>query len=102
MKADMLIHPGEILNEEFLVPLGLSANRLAKAIGIPTNRITEIINGERRVTAETAILLGHAFDVSPEFWVNLQARYDLDAANASISEEAVHKADAFAQGRRAG
>jgi addiction module HigA family antidote len=102
MKADMLIHPGEILNEEFLVPLGLSANRLAKAIGIPTNRITEIINGERRVTAETAILLGHAFDVSPEFWVNLQARYDLDAANASISEEAVQKADAFAQGRRAG
>ena len=102
MKADMLIYPGEILNEEFLVPLGLSANRLAKAIGIPTNRITEIINGERRVTAETAILLGHAFDVSPEFWVNLQARYDLDAANASISEEAVQKADAFAQGRRAG
>jgi addiction module HigA family antidote len=102
MKADMLIHPGEILNEEFLVPLGLSANRLAKAIGIPTNRITEIINGERRVTAETAILLGHAFDVSPEFWVNLQARYDLDAANASISEESVHKADAFAQELRAG
>ena len=98
----MLIHPGEILNEEFLVPLGLSANRLAKAIGIPTNRITEIINGERRVTAETAILLGHAFDVSPEFWVNLQARYDLDAANASISEESVHKADAFAQELRAG
>lgn len=102
MKADMLIHPGEILNEEFLVPLGLSANRLAKAIGIPTNRITEIINGERRVTAETAILLGHAFDVTPEFWVNLQARYDLDAANASISEESVHKADAFAQELRAG
>ncbi len=98
----MLIHPGEILNEEFLVPLGLSANRLAKAIGIPTNRITEIINGERRVTAETAILLGHAFDVTPEFWVNLQARYDLDAANASISEESVHKADAFAQELRAG
>ena len=102
MKADMLIHPGEILNEEFLVPLGLSANRLANAIGIPTNRITEIINGERRVTAETAILLGHAFDVTPEFWVNLQARYDLDAANASISEESVHKADAFAQELRAG
>ena len=54
------------------------------------------------MTAETAILLGHAFDVSPEFWVNLQARYDLDAANASISEESVHKADAFAQELRAG
>lgn len=97
MDADMLIHPGEVLKEEFLVPYGLSANRLAKALGIPTNRITEIINGERGITGETAVLLGHAFSMSPEFWLNLQARYELDVANSRVSEEAIRRADEFAR-----
>ena len=81
MEKDLLIHPGEILKEEFLVPLGVSANRLASTLGFPTNRITAIINGTRRVTGETAILLGHAFGTSPEFWLNLQMRHDLDLAS---------------------
>lgn len=67
LEARLLIHPGEILKEEFLVPFGLSANRLAKAIGVPTNRITEIVNGTRGITGETAVLLGHAFGTTPGF-----------------------------------
>ena len=66
------IHPGEILKEEFLVPLGISANRLALSLGVPANRISAIINGQRAITAETAILLGKAFRTTSEFWLNLQ------------------------------
>lgn len=68
------VHPGEILREEFLEPLDLSAYRIAKDLKIPANRITGIINEERSVTAETAILLGHYFGTSAEMWMNLQAR----------------------------
>lgn len=74
------IHPGEILSEEFLAPLGLSARKLAEAIHVPANRVTRLINGETRVTADTAIRLGRAFRTSPEFWMNLQSRYDLQRA----------------------
>lgn len=84
----MFIHPGEILKEEFLVPLGISANRLALSLGVPPNRISAIINGERAITAETAILFGRAFDTSPEFWLNLQTHYDLETAKASSCREA--------------
>ncbi len=68
-----------------------SANRLAKAIGVPTNRITEIANGTR----ETAVLLGHAFGTTPEFWLNLQSRYELDVANTRVPRDAIRRADAF-------
>lgn len=74
------VHPGEILKEEFLVPLGLSANKLAKHIGVPANRVTAIINGQRGVTGETALLFGKAFNVSAQFWMNLQNAYDLRTA----------------------
>jgi len=74
------IHPGEILKEEFMVPLGLSANRLAAILGVPTNRITLIVSGERGVTADTALRLGEAFGTTPEFWANLQDHYDLQIA----------------------
>jgi antitoxin HigA-1 len=97
MDANMLIHPGEILRDEFLVPYGLSANRLASAIGIPTNRITAIINGDRGITGETAMLLGHAFNTTPEFWVNLQARYELDVARTTVRQESISLADKFAR-----
>lgn len=97
MDANMIIHPGEVLKEEFLAPLGLSANRLAKAIGVPTNRITSIMNGERGITGETAILLGHAFGTTPEFWLNLQSRYELDLANSRLAHDAIRRADAFAR-----
>jgi addiction module HigA family antidote len=66
------IHPGEILLEEFLKPLEMSARKLADAIGVPTNRVSSIVAGEREVTPDTALRLGRAFDTSPEFWLNLQ------------------------------
>ncbi len=71
------VHPGEILLEEFLRPLGLSQAALARHLGISLVRINEIINGKRGVSAETAWLLAEAFGTSPQFWINLQANYDL-------------------------
>ena len=72
--------------------------RLALAIGVPTNRITSIINGERGITGETAMLLGHAFNTTPEFWVNMQARYELDVAKSKVRKESIRLADEFARG----
>lgn len=72
------IHPGEILAEEFLVPLGISQNRLAVAIGVPPRRINEIVHGKRRVTADTALRLARYFGTTDRFWLNLQVRYDLE------------------------
>jgi len=73
-------HPGEILAEEYMVPLGLSANVLAQAIDVPGNRISDIVRGRRAVSADTAIRLGKYFDVDPRFWLNLQSAYDLSLA----------------------
>lgn len=73
-------HPGEILREEFLVPLGLSARALSKALGVPANRLTEIMRAERDVSADTAIRLGRYFKTDPRFWLNLQSAYDLSKA----------------------
>ena len=70
-------HPGEILSEEFLIPLGVTQVALAKHIGVPVQRINEIVRGKRGITAETAWLLSQAFGTSPEFWGNLQSAYDL-------------------------
>jgi len=70
-------HPGEILKEEFLIPLDLSARQLALAIDIPANRLTEIIRGNRGITADTALRLSRIFGTSAEFWMNLQMGYDL-------------------------
>jgi antitoxin HigA-1 len=72
------IHPGEILYEEFLKPLGISQYRLAKAINVPPRRINEIVHGTRSVTADTALRLTRHFGTSDRFWLNLQARYDLE------------------------
>ncbi|HEY9081479.1 HigA family addiction module antitoxin [Magnetovibrio sp.] len=77
------IHPGEILKEEFMVPMELSANKLAEALGVPTNRITHLVNGHRGITADTALRLSGAFGTTPEFWTNLQAHYDLEVAKES-------------------
>ena len=66
-------HPGEILREEFLLPLGISAYRLARDIGVPVNRITAILNGLRGISGETALLLGKVFGTTPAFWMNLMA-----------------------------
>ena len=72
------IHPGEILMEEFLEPMGISQYRLAKDISVPPRRINEIVHGKRSITADTALRLGRFFDMSPQFWLNLQTRYDLE------------------------
>ena len=74
------IHPGEILLEEFIKPLGLSMNRLAEALHIAPNRITQIVKGQRSVTGETALRLARYFGTSPEFWLGLQKDYDLALA----------------------
>jgi antitoxin HigA-1 len=78
------IHPGEILREEYLVPLGLSANALAHTLGVPTNRISAIVAGKRSVTADTALRLARAFKTSPELWLNLQQAYDLRTAELAV------------------
>jgi antitoxin HigA-1 len=72
------VPPGEILLEEFLVPLGVSQYKLAKAISVPARRINEIVHGQRRISADTALRLARFFGTSERFWVNLQARYDLE------------------------
>jgi antitoxin HigA-1 len=71
------IPPGEILQEEFLRPLGISINRLARDLGVPANRVSAIVNGKRAITADTALRLGTYFQVSPELWLDLQSDYDL-------------------------
>jgi antitoxin HigA-1 len=72
------VHPGEILLEEFLKPLGVSQYQLAKQIGVPARRINEIVHGQRRVSADTALRLARFFGTSERFWINLQSRYDLE------------------------
>jgi addiction module HigA family antidote len=74
------LHPGEVLREEFLKPLGMSAYALAKALCVPLNRITAILAGERAVSADTALRLARFFGTTPEFWINLQGGYDLEVA----------------------
>ncbi len=76
------IHPGEVLREEFMVPLELSANRLAQALVVPANRVTSIAKGARSVSADTAMRLATYFDTTPLFWMNLQRDYDLEIAEA--------------------
>lgn len=80
MKSKLLanITPGEILEEDFLKPMGLSQYRLAKDIGVPARRINEIVKGERAITADTALRLGRYFKMSAQFWMNLQSHYDLE------------------------
>ena len=83
------VTPGEMLREEFLAEYALSQNQLAKAIGISPNRIAEIVNNRRRITADTALRLGIYFGNSPEFWLNLQIHYDLKIARKHLRPAAV-------------
>ena len=80
------IHPGEILQEEFLIPMGISAYKLSKSIGVQQTRISLIVKGERGITADTAMRLSKYFDTSPEFWMNLQREYDLRKVKSEIKE----------------
>ena len=84
MRKPPNIHPGEILLEEFLVPMGISQNALARAIGVPPRRINEIVLGKRAVTADTALRLAHYFGTSEQFWMTLQASFDLEEARKRL------------------
>ena len=87
------IHPGEVLMEEFLDPMGISQYRLAKDISVPPRRINEIVHGKRSITADTALRLGRFFGMSPQFWLNLQTRYDLEVTEDLLKdrlEDEVH------------
>ena len=81
------VHPGEILREDLLVPFGLSINRLARDLHVPAAQIRETVNGERSVTADTALRLARYFATTPEFWMRLQGAYDLDVAARTSAEQ---------------
>ena len=87
MKKINNIHPGEVLNEEFLKPLQVSAYRLSKDINIPQTRISEIIKGRRRITADTALRLSKYFGTTPKFWLGLQDDFDIEEEQNQIIEE---------------
>lgn len=87
MRAVNLSHPGEILKLDFLDDLGVSQYALAKAIGVPARRINEIVHGKRAITPDTALRLGVFFDMDPQFWLNLQAHYDMETARAAIGDQ---------------
>ena len=80
------IHPGEVLLEEFLKPMGISQNKIARDIGVPPRRINEIVQGKRAVTADTALRLAKYFDMSESFWMGLQADYDLENVRKDLGK----------------
>jgi len=94
------IHPGEVLLEEFLKPMGISQNNLALKIGVPARRINEIVLGKRRITADTALRLARYFGNSARFWLGLQTDYDLDAAADELGKRIEREITSYAAGRR--
>ena len=92
------IHPGEVLNEEFLRPMNITQYRLAKAIGVDARRIHSIVHGRRSITAETALLFSRFFGNSPEFWMGLQGQYDLETAADRLSRR-LETVAAYSPGR---
>lgn len=85
------VHPGEILFEEFLKPMDISQYRIAHDINVPPRRINEIVHGKRSITADTALRLGRYFNMSAQFWVNLQSHYDLEVELDKLSERLIHE-----------
>lgn len=90
------VHPGEILMEEFLIPMGISQYRLSRDISVPPRRINEIVHGARRVTADTALRLGKYFGISPQFWLNLQAHFDLEQERDRMGDRLENEVQAYA------
>ncbi len=80
------VHPGEVLLEDYLKPLGINQNQLAHSMRVPPNRVSEIVKGKRAITAETALRLARAIGTSPDFWLNLQLYYDLRVAREAFSQ----------------
>ena len=83
------VHPGEVLMEEFLKPMGISQYRLAKDIGLQPTRINQIVKGKAGISAETALRLGRYFQMSPQFWMNLQSQYELESARDRLEEKLI-------------
>ena len=81
------IHPGEVLFEDYLKPLGMSQNALAKSIGVPADRISEIVRGRRGITGDTAVRLAHYFNTTPEFWIGLQTDHEIEIARDRLASE---------------
>ncbi len=93
----MPVHPGEVLQEEYLTPLGLSQHRLALDIGVDSRRINEIVAGRRSVTANTALRLARYFNTSPEFWLGLQAQHDLDVEEDELGDSIAREVKVYAE-----
>jgi addiction module HigA family antidote len=89
------IHPGEILIEEFLKPMGISQYRLAKGISVPPRRINEIVHGKRSISADTALRLGRFFGIAPQFWLNLQTRFDLEVTEDLLADRLEKEVQVF-------
>ncbi len=85
------VHPGEILLEEYLILLGISQNKLGRDLGVPAQRINEIIRGKRAITVDTALRLARYFHTTPQFWLNLQAHYDLEMARENYLLERISR-----------
>ncbi|WP_175972792.1 HigA family addiction module antitoxin [Corynebacterium sp. Marseille-Q2823] len=81
------IHPGEVLNEDFIEAFGISQHKLAVEIGVPPRRINEVVHGKRGITADTALRLGKYFGIEPQYWLNLQSRYELEVAEDAVADE---------------
>lgn len=81
------VHPGEVLMEDFIKGFGITQNKLAVSIGVPPRRINEIVHGKRAITADTALRLGRYFGIDPQYWLNLQSRYDLEVAEDRVAEQ---------------
>ena len=100
MKNDALlppVHPGEVLLEEFLKPMGLSQYRLARDISVPPRRINEIVHGKRAITPDTALRLSKYFGLSERFWLNMQTRYDLEVAKDRLRDRLANEVRVYAE-----
>lgn len=96
------VHPGEILAEDFMKPLGISQYRLAKAMNVYPRKINEIVQGKRSITADTALRLARFFGTSPELWLNLQAHYDLERARDALEQAVEREVTPYLDLQRAG
>lgn len=92
------VHPGEVLLHEFMEPMGLSQNRLARDLGVPPRRINEIVLKKRRITADTSLRLARYFGMSPEFWLGLQMDYDLDVESDLLGDRLVREVSCYSEG----
>ena len=95
MKELTAVHPGEVLLEDYLKPLGLTQDRIAKDVGVPVLQISRIVRGKRPITADIALRLARYFNTSPDIWLRMQARYDLEIAQATVGNQIVEEVKEF-------